>query len=445
MTSRTRYRPTASDHVRPHLSVALLIAAAWGLAACSLFSGEPTFEDYVDTGGPAAVSHKRPTKIEEELVFSHPETPPAWAFSGVTKAEGGGYRFTGVSRRFTTEQDARMDAMQDAREQITAYLVTDVKKQVRKVTVTSGSSSQILDPGSVQEEITRLLSATTLVGTAGSEFYIQRWVRREDDVESVYWKAYSLVVFPEKQNREIRNAILRRTAQRRLDRLESLIKSRPIGKDSPVRDFEDRMRAVRRSMKDGRYMDAISEAEDLLDMFPAATNSKKTPEPAPPPAQPTQQPTKQPAQPTQQPTQPVREANKPATNPKRPPSRTPVSPSEGWKATLTDKQKRARAARASVRRGLHATHRASELLADDHLVQARKLLVDARSAASRAAKEFKSAELRYQARVFDEFLKDSLGSEPEQRQSLARLLSSYWRAAANDNRCPQCGVVHKPR
>jgi hypothetical protein len=432
LTSRTWYLPTAPDHIRPHLFVAVLIAAAWVLAACSLFSGEPTFEDYVGTGGSAAARrHKPPTKIEEELVFSHPETRPAWAASGVTKAEDGDYRFTGVSRRFTTEQQARTDALQDAREQITAYLVTDVKREVNRVTVTSGSSSQILDPGSVQEEITRLLSATTLVGTAASEFYIQRWVRREDDVESVYWKAYSLVVFPEKQNREIRDAILRRTAQRRLSRLESLSKSRPLAKDAAIRDFEGRMQAVRQSLKDGRYMDAISEAEELLEQFPvpAAETKKPLRSSAPPPAQETP------------PTKPAR----PATDTAKQPSRTPVRPSVGWRASLTDKQKRARSAKASVRSGLHTTHRALELLADDHLVQARKLLVDGRSKASRTAKEFNSAELRYQARVFDEFLKDSLGSKPDQRKILERLLSSYWRAAVDNNRCPQCGAKHKPR
>ena len=127
-----------------------------------------------------------------------------------------------------------------------------------------------------------------------------------------------------------------------------------------------------------------------------------------------------------------------------------MPPSEGWQAAHTNKQNEAKAAQAHVHNGLHATHRAMEALAGDQLVQARKLLVDARSEASTAAKKFKSAELRYQARVFDEFLKDSVegkGGEakPDHQQSLNRLLQSYWRAAADNNKCPRCGATPATR
>jgi hypothetical protein len=417
LTSRARYLPTASGHVPPVLFVAILIAAAWALQGCSLFS-ERTFDDYVETGGTPR-RKKGPVNVEEEMVFSHPVAPPAWAFAGVTKAQAGGgdYHFTGVSKRFTTEQDARMDSLRDAREQIAAYMVTDVKKEVQRVTVTKGRSSQILDPSTVQNEVAQLLSATTLIGTASTEYYIQRWVRREDGIESVYWKAYSLVVFPEKQNREIRTAVLRSSAQRHIDRLEMLSESRALAKGFPARDFENRMQAVRRSMKDGRHIDAISQAQDLLDRL-------LPPEEKPP--------------------------DRPATQPESQPSRTPVPPSTGWQSSRTKKQNEAKAAQAHVRNGLHATHLAMESLAGDQLVHARKLLVDARSEASTAAKKFKSPELRYQARVFDEFLKDSVegkGGDPkaDHQQSLRRLLQSYWRAAVDNNKCPRCGVTPATR
>lgn len=364
------------------------------LYGCSLF--EPGFDDYVDTGG--TPRKKKPTKIEQEMVFAHPKTRPDWAGSGVTKAPGssGDLHFTGVSKQFSTEQDARMDALRDAREQIAAYVVTDVKRQVQRVSVASGRSSEILDPGTVQEEIARLLSAATLVGTASTEYYVQQWLRREDGAESHFWKAYALVIFPEKPNREIRAAVLRSTAQRRVDQLEALADTR-----SPtLRDFDGRLQAVRQAMKEGRHVDAISQAQDLLDRL--------MPEPEEPKSKPT-------------------------------PKNEPVPPSAA----------RSGKGRAQVHGGLHATHRALEALSQDKLVQARKLLLDARSEAGAAAKRFHSAELGYQERLFDEFLKASVdhsasaSAKASPRQSLEGLLQSYWRAAAPDGRCPRCGAVHK--
>lgn len=400
MTSSARYLPAAA-----------LIAAASVLYGCSLF-GEPTFDDYVDTGG--SPRKKTPVKIELEMVFSQPKEAPDWTGSGVTKAPGaaGDLNFTGVSKQFSTEQDARMDAVRDAREQIAAYVVTDVKKQVQRVTVASGRSSEILDPGTVQEEIARLLSATTLVGTASTEYYIQQWMRREDGVESFYWKAYSLVVFPEKQNRDIRAAVLRSSAQKRVDQLEMLSNSRMRAR---VHNFDERLRAVQASMKAGRHVDAISQAQDLLDRLMPAEASE-------------------------------RREDQPATRP------TPkqVPPSEAWQAARSMNRGKAGQEQAHVRSGLHATHSALEALSRDRLVQARKLLVDARSQASAAATKYKSEELRYQARLFDEFLKASVENtsasvKADHRKSLQGLLQNYWRAAAVNDRCPKCRVVHKTR
>jgi hypothetical protein len=366
------------------------MAAAPVLYGCSLF--EPGFDDYVDTGG--TPRKKKPTKVELELVFSNPKEAPEWAGSGVTKAgDGSGdLHFTGVSKQFTTEQDARMDALRDAREQIAAYVVTDVKRQVQRVSVASGRSSEILDPGTVQEEIARLLSATTLVGTASTEYYIQQWLRKEDGTQSHLWKAYALVIFPEKPNREIRAAVLRSTAQRRVDQLEALANKRP----AKFRDFEDRLQAVHRAMQEGRHVDAISQAQDLLDRVMP------------------------------------KEAAAPASKP-TPKNKNEPPPSTAW-----------------TNSGLHATHRALEALSQDKLVQARKLLVDARSEAAAAARKFHSAELRYQERLFDEFLKASVDNnaasvKADNRKSLEGLLESYWRSAAADGRCPRCGVVHKVR
>ncbi len=431
MTSRARHLPDAA-----------LIATISALYGCSLFAGDPSFDDYVDTGG-SPKRKQAPAKVELKMVFSYPKEAPAWTWSGVTRAPGepSDLHFTGVSKQFATEQDARMDALRDAREQIAAYVVTDVNRQVQRVSVASGRSSEILDPGTVQEDIARLLSQTTLVGTASTQYYIQQWMRREDGAESLFWKAYALVVFPEKQNEEIRTAVLRSSAQRRIDQLEKLGE---MGTAARVRNFEERLREVRRAMQEGRHVDAISRAQDLLDrLHPAEASVRRTDAPT---SRPT--PTKEPEPPQAAPRETSREM-----------PRAPLRPSEAWRASGARTRGATMAARtaktaqeeqAHVRSGLHATHRALEALSQDRLVHARKLLLDARSRARAAARRLDSLELRHQARLFDEFLKASVEQnsatvKADHRKSLEGLLESYWCSAAEDDRCPQCGAEHRPR
>ena len=128
--------------------------------------------------------------LGETLVYSHPgDTRPDWVTTpGIENSEKARH-FTGLSRKFATEADARQGAIDNARVQIANYLGTDVKRLVREVTAYIGASSEILDPGTVSDSATRLATEATVLGTAGKMFYSEKW--RTDDAEPQdYWLVF---------------------------------------------------------------------------------------------------------------------------------------------------------------------------------------------------------------------------------------------------------------
>jgi hypothetical protein len=142
------------------------------------------------SSAPAAAEAGEPG---ETLLFSHPgDTIPDWvATQGVNDSKKVRH-FTGISRMFATEADARQSALDNARTQIAEYLGTDVKRLVREVTAYVGASSDIQDPGTVSDAATQLATEASVLGTAGKLFYSQKW-RRPDG--QTYWKVYVSVPF----------------------------------------------------------------------------------------------------------------------------------------------------------------------------------------------------------------------------------------------------------
>lgn len=126
----------------------------------------------------------------ETLVYSHPgDTIPEWVTTpGVGDTEKVRH-FTGISRKFSTEADARQGALDDARVQIADYLGTNVKRLVRQVSAYVGASSEILDPGNVSDAATKLESDSKVLGTAGRIFYSQKWRTRGPEPQT-YWKVF---------------------------------------------------------------------------------------------------------------------------------------------------------------------------------------------------------------------------------------------------------------
>ncbi|MHC4854140.1 MAG: hypothetical protein ACYTGO_11025 [Planctomycetota bacterium] len=125
----------------------------------------------------------------EKLVSAGPGDPPKWIYTPGVEDSKQTRHFTGISRKFAAEADARQGALDDARRQIADYLGTDVKRLVREVTSYVGASSEILDPGTVSDSASRLATEATVLGTAGKNFYSQKW-RTADAQPQTYWKVF---------------------------------------------------------------------------------------------------------------------------------------------------------------------------------------------------------------------------------------------------------------
>ncbi|MEE9127027.1 MAG: hypothetical protein V3U11_07790 [Planctomycetota bacterium] len=155
-----------------------LLAAPIALSSCSS-TPDPVGEN----------PHSAAANPGEKLVFSYPGALPKWIHEPGVENDEKIRHFTGISRKFATESDARQGALDNARVQIAEYLGTDVKRLVREVTAYVGASSEILDPGTVSDAATRLATEATVLGTAGKTFYAEKWQTAGDSPE-MYWKVF---------------------------------------------------------------------------------------------------------------------------------------------------------------------------------------------------------------------------------------------------------------
>jgi len=155
---------------------ASLLLAPLALSACS------SAPQAADTGNAG-----------DTLVFSNPgDTIPDWVTTPGIENNEKVRHFTGISRMFATEADARQSALDNARTQIADYLGTDVKRLVREVTAYVGASSEIQDPGTVSDAATKLATEASVLGTAARIFYSQKWQKADGQT---YWKVFVSVPF----------------------------------------------------------------------------------------------------------------------------------------------------------------------------------------------------------------------------------------------------------
>ena len=156
----------------------VLLAAPIALSSCSS-TPDPVGEN----------PHAAAASPGEKLVFSYPGALPEWTHKQGVGDDKSTRHFTGISRKFATEADARQGALDNARVQIADYLGTDVKRLVREVTAYVGASSEILDPGTISDSATRLATEATVLGTAAESFYLEKWQTSGDEPQ-MYWKAF---------------------------------------------------------------------------------------------------------------------------------------------------------------------------------------------------------------------------------------------------------------
>lgn len=144
--------------------------------------------------------------------------------------------FVGISRDFEMEGDARDDALKDARQQIIDFMGILGKRVIREAVVTSGMSTDIIDPAVAMKDQSEFVSES-FVKTRAKEYHIEKWQRVEDDLSlKNFYKAYVLVLFNEKDGDDLMKQALAAAkkkaeteAQKRLiERAEKLVDEKSL-------------------------------------------------------------------------------------------------------------------------------------------------------------------------------------------------------------------------
>ena len=383
------------------------LAAAALLGGLLLVAPSCTSPDARD-GRPTLARELAPEPgLVEEMVASWPAARPTWTESGVAKLEGGDLAFTGVSRPEASEQEARRDALRDAREQIASYLSTgarlELEQQQRERSgaagADAGSASAARSPGGgMLDEVLASLASPTLLDTAAADFYVEKWLERQAGKERVVWKAWARVPFAEQRNKDLRDSQLRAAVQRQIDRLEaSLAVVDPEQVSAArVRELEQRLRAARESLQQRQPLAAAAEldaigsglAQARLRPKPLPTNGRTAAVPAL----------------SGGPRREERVQRAPGKT--KPPASAPASQRENAARVKPDPAAAQRTGRvagvlADVRSALE---QAADDLAHDAPLAARVRLVQARQRLAAVADELDSVALRWQQRRIDGFL-----------------------------------------
>ena len=161
---------------------------------------------------------------------------PAWTYDPTSKDSKNLKAFVGVSHDFQMEGDARSDALKDARQQIIDYMGVLGKRIIKEAIVTSGVSSDIINPAMAKKEESELLSES-YIKTRAKNYHIERWQRVKGDysVEN-YYKIYALVLFDENDTQKYFQEVLAEAKQkadtdekqRLIQKAEQLLKDKSL-------------------------------------------------------------------------------------------------------------------------------------------------------------------------------------------------------------------------
>ena len=145
-----------------------------------------------------ACAHKAPTTAPgiqtpgERLIFRSHDPAPAWVYS-VPLADGRFLYFVGLSgEAVAAEQIARDQAIANARKKVVNYYGTMVKNKAKKIKLSFGLSSTVIDPTVVAKEFEKEFAANVAKKVAAKEFYLEKW----EKPTGIGWKVYALCNVP---------------------------------------------------------------------------------------------------------------------------------------------------------------------------------------------------------------------------------------------------------
>jgi hypothetical protein len=120
--------------------------------------------------------------------------PPIWTTVPADLDSKEAKAFCGTSHNFSSDGEARDNALENARKQIVDAVGTYGKHVIDEVISSVGTAGSILDPGVVRDDATKLVSES-LVKTRAREFHVEKWSRVTERGLEYYYKSYVLVLW----------------------------------------------------------------------------------------------------------------------------------------------------------------------------------------------------------------------------------------------------------
>ena len=136
-----------------------------------------------------AGTRNRPVGYEEKVSGGN---QPDWATIPADFDTKEAKAFCGTSHNFSSDGEARDNALENARKQIVDAMGTYGKHVIDEVISSVGTAGSILDPGMVRDEATKLVSES-MVKTRAREFHVEKWSKVTNSGIDYFYKSYVLV------------------------------------------------------------------------------------------------------------------------------------------------------------------------------------------------------------------------------------------------------------
>ena len=137
---------------------------------------------------------------------------PKWIDNPKTEDTKKAKAFTGVSRQYAMEQQARNDSRVNAYVQAIDNMGVYGKRKINQVISEVGVSTDIVNSGIVQDEMTKLKSEGVAVGEV-NEWHVEKWQMYEGSRWKDYYIVYSLFMMPREAVKDFMENVLKQQAQ----------------------------------------------------------------------------------------------------------------------------------------------------------------------------------------------------------------------------------------
>jgi hypothetical protein len=136
---------------------------------------------------------------------------PSWVDNPNKESDKQNKAFTGVSRQYAMEQQARNDARLNAYIQAIDNMGVYGKRKINQVASEVGVSTDIVNPGIVQDEMTKLKSEGAAMGDV-KEWHVEKWQMYEGGRWRDYYIVDCLFIMPREAVKEFMENVLKQQA-----------------------------------------------------------------------------------------------------------------------------------------------------------------------------------------------------------------------------------------